>query len=307
MKRSQVRYALAVVLLVGCGGGSTDDGEIATVSLPAQQKVEVCHYNGKGVGHVISIAAPAWPAHSAHGDHMVGAELCDGIDNDCDGEVDEGSVCVFPSCAEIRAVDPTAGDGIYTIEPVPGDPMQVHCLMSEDGGGWTLVANYPWRPNTTSVPGWNSGNAVGSSLTDLTQPFKFSDAMMNTLKTEAYRMHGTASVCTSTETYPGTIPCDVDTLFFYRGDCVYSSSTVNPHCGDAFFDAEFELPVGPEDGWTGSQCGWHWGLVSVRCGTTSTLITSHNGDRICVGMPYTNTHACYGRADEDPSLKIWVR
>lgn len=55
------------------------------------------------------------------------------------------SVPGFRSCAEIRADDPTAPDGAYWIDPdgegagsVP--PFVVHCDMTVDEGGWTLVA-----------------------------------------------------------------------------------------------------------------------------------------------------------------------
>jgi hypothetical protein len=47
------------------------------------------------------------------------------------------------SCAEIRALDPGARDGVYTIDPDgPGGaaPISVTCDMTNKGGGWTRVA-----------------------------------------------------------------------------------------------------------------------------------------------------------------------
>lgn len=105
-----------------------------------QSKIEICHQTGNGSYHSINVAAPAVPAHLAHGDVPVGgtcttgvgaceaagtmtcgangavcdavagtpsAELCDGIDNNCDGTIDEGNVCQ-PTCAS----DTDCDDGV---------------------------------------------------------------------------------------------------------------------------------------------------------------------------------------------------
>ena len=52
-------------------------------------KVDICHQEGNGGYHVINVSEKAVPAHLAHGDWLVEEEVYDGIDNDCDGEVDE--------------------------------------------------------------------------------------------------------------------------------------------------------------------------------------------------------------------------
>ena len=54
-----------------------------------QPKLDICHYDEEGIGHEISIAQAAYYAHLNHGDNLIGAETCDGIDNDCNGEVDD--------------------------------------------------------------------------------------------------------------------------------------------------------------------------------------------------------------------------
>ncbi len=69
------------------------------------------------------------------------SEACDGVDNDCDGDVDDGvlgtgAACPATDCAEILADNPSAADGDYVL-----DAGTYTCDMTTDGGGWTLVAD----------------------------------------------------------------------------------------------------------------------------------------------------------------------
>src|SRR3990172_2491508 len=61
---------------------------LANTATAGQPKADVCHK-----GQVINVAVPSVPAHLAHGDYVAGAEVCNGADDDCDGEIDEGDVC----------------------------------------------------------------------------------------------------------------------------------------------------------------------------------------------------------------------
>ncbi|MGK0357839.1 MAG: hypothetical protein ACI9U2_000122 [Bradymonadia bacterium] len=78
-----------------------------------------------------------------------GLELCDGEDNDCDGDTDEALNCdVFRSCAHALQGGNVA-DGIYVIDADgegDAEPQSIWCDQTTDGGGWTLVGS---SQNTT--------------------------------------------------------------------------------------------------------------------------------------------------------------
>ncbi len=87
-------------------------------------------------------------------DHTSSSEIWQCTVTPNDGEVDgpshADSVTICPpgterdcpadSCAAVIDVLPTAGDGLYWLDPEGGSPYQASCEMSTDGGGWTLVA-----------------------------------------------------------------------------------------------------------------------------------------------------------------------
>jgi hypothetical protein len=73
------------------------------------------------------------------------SEACNGLDDDCDGTVDEDSAvggdsedCAATDCAAILAARPAATDGTYWVDPSgSGTAIELLCEMDIDGGGWT--------------------------------------------------------------------------------------------------------------------------------------------------------------------------
>jgi hypothetical protein len=65
------------------------------------------------------------------------------VSGDCDKVVCDARVCRLPvSCKELRAQQPSLGDGKYQIAPNPseqGQTFEAWCDMTNDGGGWMLV------------------------------------------------------------------------------------------------------------------------------------------------------------------------
>jgi hypothetical protein len=202
------------------------------------------------------------------------------------------------SCLDIRKSNPSAADGAYRVRLDQGWPTDVLCLMSEDGGGWTLVANYPEGTTPQSVPTWNSGRSLGASFTDPSKPFKMADDTINRLVTSAFRARGKASMCQSG-------PCALEVKLFWPGSCKYSSTRTS--CATAYFDPELKRPT-PSNG--KAPCPQHWGLVDAHCGVVGSFVTNHDfnhGVVVAVGDPRSLVHSAPGRGQERASLQIWVR
>jgi len=95
-----------------------------------------------GIGACKHMVANCLDAAPEPCDPLAGAkpEVCDGQDNDCDGQLDED--CPLASCKVLHEIKPGLGSGSYQIDPdgVGGlEPVTVWCDMETAGGGWTTA------------------------------------------------------------------------------------------------------------------------------------------------------------------------
>ena len=87
----------------------------------AQETVAVCHRPPGNPSNfrILNVAPSDVAAHLGHGDNLVEPEVCDGVDNDCDGVVDNHlqnlgtctvgrGVCAMTAPVECRAVSKSA-------------------------------------------------------------------------------------------------------------------------------------------------------------------------------------------------------
>ena len=86
-----------------------------------------------------------------------GLEQCNGVDDNCDQNIDEallgtGPDCAALSCLELHNVQPGWSSGEYYINFSSG-PDLAECDMTTDGGGWTLIFEDDF--NAGVQPGWN--------------------------------------------------------------------------------------------------------------------------------------------------------
>lgn len=86
MIKQQFTTVLAVTGLLLC--------QVPGVSADPTELVQICHKPGEKNQKILEVSPSSLSGHHGHGDYDVVDEVCDGVDNDCDGNVDNDVVCI---------------------------------------------------------------------------------------------------------------------------------------------------------------------------------------------------------------------
>ncbi|MCB9762182.1 MAG: hypothetical protein H6739_20450 [Alphaproteobacteria bacterium] len=247
------------------------------------------------------------------------SEICDLIDNDCDGVVDNslstyggGADCPGSSCDDILSVLGSASDGAYYIDPDTTGAFEVYCDMSYDGGGWTLLFTHT-ADDATYGSGWDGwwGDGMTTVVNTTTTNGKseaydtvdFQEIMLTATEPDASRLtSNTGSVHNDMHELVGTEPTTCSGLTS-QGRYHYSATIVS---GSYFPVATLDIVQCDSDGDSlETTSGGHYDLAifdSFNGHGDHNYANGDIGSEFRVGG-YTGTST----ASSSNRVSVWVR
>ncbi len=215
-------------------------------------------------------------------------EVCDGLDNDCDGTADndeevlgDDAVCMAASCEEILSYRASATDGAYYIEDDSGVAVEAWCEMDLDGGGWLAVFNWmdPASSSTSYAASLHSAITNNADMSAAVLPSDTSTSIYTSnIDLTAY-----------TEVLYGWAPSSSDDVSRYG---TYSSST--SISGDCYVDG---------------YCGANVAIATMDIeptGSTRTIYTGSSPSYPHVGMGFSGQIIVWGYDRNNSSHGNWA-
>ncbi|HAU28744.1 MAG TPA: hypothetical protein DCW68_01355 [Rhodospirillaceae bacterium] len=207
-----------------------------------------------------------------------------------------------PDLANGYIYDGLTGDGIYTIKPIDGLPVDVWCDMTNDGGGWTLVMRdsgtdfdmpYPDLANT-----WVGNLANRQGVLSLKFPAYKEIAQFNEVRQAFVGNSPTYSAPASN--FNGIYPL-LDMSYYY---------IANTPWDDSYSSNKYTVMLIPGNK-TDARVSWCYG---AGCGCGGAYPDNYAASSIMTGTAgagdynYNNGYGCWGRAQYGPvSYEMWLR